>query len=192
MRILVAEDDNALRLVLTAKLKKMGYEVIVAEDGEYAWQAYRMYYPQLVLTDWMMPKVHGLELCRLIRGYHLEKYTYIIMLTSLSGKKNYLEGMNAGADDFLNKPVDMDELTARLHVAERILNLHTTVRQLEGLLPICAYCKNIRDEKNEWHPIEAYISRRSDASFSHGCCPKCVELFLKPQLEEIQRAKAQV
>jgi len=123
--------------------------------------------PQLIITDWMMPKVDGLDLCRMIRSHVQEKYAYVIFLTALTGKKYYYEGMEAGADDFLNKPVDMDELTARLRVAERILSLHTEVAQLEGLLPICSYCKKIRDEKDTWQPIEGYISTRTEATFSH-------------------------
>jgi DNA-binding response OmpR family regulator len=131
----------------------------------------------------MMPKVDGLELCRRIRSHEREKYAYIIFLTALAGKKYYQEGMEAGADDFLNKPVDMDELTARLVVAGRILTLHTEVTQLEGLLPICAYCKNIRDDQNTWQPIEGYISKRTEATFSHGYCPDCIEKYVKPDME---------
>jgi DNA-binding response OmpR family regulator len=191
MKILFADDDSVSRVILTARLKKMGHDVIVAGDGVEALVAFHTGKPQLVITDWMMPNLDGLELCRKIRSGVEEKYVYIIMLTAREGKKAYIEGIEAGADDFLHKPVDMDELAARLLVAARILSLHTAVRQLEGLLPICSYCKNIRDDKNSWMPIEGYISTRTDATFSHGACPSCVEKYVTPQLEELRRNKLQ-
>ena len=184
MRVLIAEDDDTSRLLLMAKLERLGHTIIAAQDGAEGWQTFVQEQPQLVITDWMMPELDGLELCRRIRAHHQEKYAYVIMLTALAGKERYLEGMDAGADDFLTKPVDMDELTARLRAAERILALHTEVKQLEGLLPICAYCKNIRDKDDSWQPIEGYISKRTEASFSHGYCPNCYELYIKPQLEK--------
>ena len=183
MKILIAEDDGVSRLILLTKLKNLGHTVIAREDGESAWNSFLVERPQLIITDWMMPKVDGLDLCRMIRSHVREKYAYIMFLTALTGKKNYHEGMEAGADDFLNKPVDMDELTARLRVAERILAMHSEMKQLEGLLPICSYCKQIRDDQNTWQPIEGYLSKRTEATFSHGCCPTCLEKIVKPELE---------
>jgi hypothetical protein len=81
------------------------------------------------------------------------------------------------------------DLNVRLRVAERILSLQQEVQQLEGLLPICPNCKKIRDEADEWQPVEAYISRRTDAQFSHGICPQCYETIMKPQLEELRRER---
>src|SRR5450755_2450414 len=99
MKILFAEDDAVSRVILTARLKKMGHDVIVAGDGIEAWDAFRTEKPQLVITDWMMPNLDGLELCRRIRARMEEKYVYIIMLTAREGKKAYIEGIEAGADD---------------------------------------------------------------------------------------------
>ena len=87
-----------------------------------------------------------------------------------------MEGMSAGADDFVSKPVGRDELAARLHVAERIVGLKAEVRTLQGMLPICSYCKKIRTDEDSWQQIEAYVQTRSDASFSHGICPDCYEV----------------
>ena len=129
--------------------------------------------PRIVITDWMMPLVDGLELCRMIRAQRKIHYTYIIILTALGGKSSYLEGMDSGADDFVTKPFDIDMLKSRLRVAERIVNLQTQVNQMEGLLPICAYCKRIRDSEGLWHPVETYVEGKSDTSFSHSVCPEC-------------------
>jgi PleD family two-component response regulator len=99
------------------------------------------------------------------------------LLTILGGKTNYLEAMNAGADDFITKPFDSEQLAARLHVAERILGLRKHVTQLEGLLPICACCKKIRDEQSHWQQIETYVEQHSQARFSHSICPECAEKY---------------
>ncbi len=127
MKILVAEDDRVSRLVLTTRLSKMGHIVVDAGDGESAWEAYRETAPDLVITDWMMPRLKGPELCKRIRQNQVGHYTFVILLTALAERLNYVEGMQAGADDFLTKPVDMEELNARLRVAERILALQSEV-----------------------------------------------------------------
>ena len=98
-----------------------------------------------------------------------------------------LATMAAGADDFISKPYDPDELKSRLIVAERIIGVQDRVKRLEGILPTCMYCKKIRDEQNEWVGIEAYITKRSEASFSHGVCPSCYESVLKQELSSLKR-----
>ena len=123
MKVLVAEDDKDSRELLTWILQKLGYQVVVAVDGKQAWDEYRHGKFRLVISDLLMPDIDGLELCRRIRAANHRDYTYIILLTALIGKKHYLAGMEAGADDFVTKPFDPDELRARLRVAERILKL---------------------------------------------------------------------
>jgi DNA-binding response OmpR family regulator len=121
MKVLIAEDDRDSRELLSWLLEKLGYQVVATENGKQAWDAYRQEKFRLVISDLLMPDVDGLELCRRIRSVHNNKYTYIILLTALIGKRDYLEGMEAGADDFITKPFDPDELKARLGVAERII-----------------------------------------------------------------------
>jgi len=186
MRVLIAEDDPVSSRILMATLERLGHEVEVAVDGLEAWERHVAAPAAVVITDWMMPRVDGLELARRIRGLGQERYTWIIMLTALRGRAHYLDGMEAGADDFVTKPVDAHELRARLRVAERVLGLYRAVRQLEGLLPICSYCKRIRDEAEHWSQVEEYISRRTEAQFTHGICPDCYERHLKPQLDTIR------
>src|SRR3989442_13311772 len=110
-----------------------------------------------------MPEIEGPELWRPMRARATDRYTYFLLIPATAGKKRYLEGMEAGADDFIAKPVDMDELRARLKAAERMLGLHHHVQQLERRLPICAYCKRIRDASERWGAIERYGEARSEA-----------------------------
>jgi two-component system, cell cycle response regulator len=122
MKVLIAEDDRDSRELLAWILEKLGYQVVATTNGKEAWDAFRKSRFRLVISDVLMPEIDGLELCRRIRKHKQSKYTYIIMITALIGKKDYLEGMDAGADDFVTKPFDPDELKARLRVAERIIS----------------------------------------------------------------------
>lgn len=184
MKVLIAEDDTASRMLLEHMVTKLGHEVVAVKDGMEAWKAFQKEHIPVLVSDWMMPRMDGPDLCRRIRAADRTRYTYIIVLTALGGKSNYLEGMNAGADDFVTKPVDVDQLAARLRVAERVLSLQAEVRQLAGLLPICMYCKRIRSDDNQWIAIEQYVAERTDASFSHGLCPECYAVHVKPQLRQ--------
>jgi diguanylate cyclase (GGDEF)-like protein len=124
MKILIAEDDTTSRLLFAATLRKLGHAVTAVENGQKAWEAWRAEAHPLLISDWMMPDMDGLQLCRMIRAEPSLQYTYIILLTALDSKGSYLEGMNAGADDFIIKPFDEEHLAARLRVADRILALH--------------------------------------------------------------------
>ncbi len=189
MNILLAEDDATSREILATQLTRLGHAVEGFVDGESAWAGFQEHKPDLVITDWIMPGIDGLELCRRIRGAHAPSYTYIIILTAMDRKVGYIDGMSSGADDFVTKPCDIVELTVRLRVAERILALQTHVNRLEGLLPICPRCKRIHTKTQSWEPVEAYFSKRTEAQFSHGICPECYETQMKPQLEMIRRRR---
>jgi DNA-binding response OmpR family regulator len=173
MKVLVAEDDTVSRYALATRLKKMGHEVIACEDGRDAWHAFLNERPRIIVTDWMMPELNGLELVGRIRAERRPQYTYVIMLTALGGKESFLQGMHAGVDDFVTKPIEHGGLEARMRVAERILSLQKQVHELRGLLPICMYCKKIRDEENQWHTLETYVGGRTEMSFSQALCPDC-------------------
>ena len=185
MKILLVDDDATSRIILAKQLRKLGHDVNEASDGEEGWLAYRLQQPRIVVTDLVMPRCDGFELCRRIRSLQGLKYTYLIMLSTQNSTINYREAMEAGADDFLGKPCDTDDILIRLRVAERLLQLTTKVNQLEGLLPICSYCKKIRDDQEEWRPVEQYINERSEASFSHGVCPECYEKRVMPELQAL-------
>ena len=190
MKVLIAEDDRVSRGLLKATLAHAGYEVVAAEDGEEAWRLLGApETPRLAVLDWMMPGIDGVEICRRLRRGEGAAYFYIILLTTKDRQEDVVEGLEAGADDYVTKPYDPHELRSRVRTGERILELKSSldakvselqealehVRQLQGLLPICMHCKSIRDEANTWHRIEAYIAEHADVRFSHGVCQKCLE-----------------
>ena len=201
MRIVIAEDDRVTARSLSGLTQAWGYDTAVASDGESALQIIQANAgPQIVLLDWMLPKAEGPEVCRRIRTLGLKAPSYVILLTSKSASADVVEGLDAGADEYLIKPFDVDELRARLNAGSRILELQerladqvreleaalVNIRKLTGLLPICAYCKSIRDDSNYWHRVEEYVSEHADVTFSHGICPKCL-----PRLEEELNAEPQ-
>ncbi len=198
MRVLVA-DDSAVSLALVQRLLgSWDYEVVTAKDGEQAWAVARdADGPLLAILDWEMPGASGPELCRRIRERAETRSSYLIILTGRDKTEDVIEGLTAGANDYLTKPFQPGELKARVGVGVRVMQLQAEVAQrvteleqalaqvrtLEGLVPICSYCKKVRDDQNFWHRVEAYVEQRSGAQFSHGICPDCYENILKPQLE---------
>ncbi|MGD0918823.1 MAG: response regulator transcription factor [Thermodesulfobacteriota bacterium] len=179
MEILIAEDSATSRLMLEDALRSMGHTSLVARDGNEAWEIFQREEVSLIISDWVMPGLDGLQLCRQIRSAKRPRYVYFILLTALEGKRNYMEAMEAGVDDFMNKPFDIDQLRARLNVAERIISLQVQVKQLQGILPMCSVCKKIRDKNNQWVPIETYFHQHTEADFSHGYCPDCLKAAMK-------------
>jgi CheY-like chemotaxis protein len=182
MNVLVAEDDPVALRVAQAVLAAAGHQVSVAENGEVALGVWQLSDQRVIVSDWLMPKLDGLELCRRVRAAPERPYTYFILQASRGGSESFLEAMDAGVDDFVTKPVPADELKARLRVAERILTLREHVVTLEGLLAVCSYCKRIRNADGGWGSLERYIEKRSKAEFSHGVCPESYDKHLKPQL----------
>ncbi len=198
MKALIAEDDTTSRVLLKAMLTKWGYDVTETSDGLEAWEALqRDDAPKLVILDWMMPGMDGAEICRKVRELDRLHPPYIMLLTALGQKEDIVTGLNAGADDYLTKPFDKDELRARIQVGQRVLELQDAlhqhihelqealehVRTLQGILPICMHCHKIRNDQKSWQRIESYVEAHSDAQFSHGLCPECLEKYY-PELEE--------
>jgi DNA-binding response OmpR family regulator len=187
MRILIAEDDVVTAHILQKLLRSWSYETVMVKDGLAAIDTLRGENPpELALMDWMMPGKDGPDVCRLLREQGAT--TYIILLTSRTERSDVVVGLDAGADDYLIKPFDSDELRARLKAGIRIIDLQTrlaahvaelqdalaNVRRLNGLIPICSYCKAIRDDSDYWHRVEEYVTEHADVKFSHGICPKCL------------------
>lgn len=191
MKILAVEDDAVARAILRQALRKLGHDVVEAHDGEAAWTLLETEPVRVVVSDWMMPNKDGLELCQRIRSRTGSEYIYFILLTSRDATaENQTAAADAGVDDFLTKPLDIAELWTRLRVAERILRYTTQVRQLEEMLPICSYCKKIRDDRNYWQQLEGYISERTGSDFSHSVCPDCYKRVVIPELEQLKTGAA--
>jgi DNA-binding response OmpR family regulator len=199
MRILIAEDDRVTARILTSLLTSWGYDTQVAYDGESALQMIAdERTPYLALLDWMLPGMDGPEVCRRTRASQSSTPGYLILLTSRNAQADLVEGLDAGADEYLVKPIDHGELRARLNAGTRILDLQArladhvkeletalgSIRKLTGLLPICAYCKSIRDDSNYWHRVEEYVSEHAEVTFSHGICPKCLPRVME-QIPEV-------
>ncbi len=133
MKILIAEDDITSRLMLKNLLLHWGYEVVAVENGKQAWEILQQpNAPAIALLDWVMPELDGIEVCRRVRAQEVIKSFYLIILTSLSGKKDLIQGLNAGADDFLTKPYDREELQARLNVGKRMIELQDKLLELSN------------------------------------------------------------
>jgi DNA-binding response OmpR family regulator len=188
MNVLIAEDDDTSRMVLKSLLIKWGYEVVETSNGDEAWQVLqREYAPRIAILDWVMPGISGEQLCRKVRELRTLPPIYTILLTVKRDKANVVAGLEAGANDYIRKPFDREELRARIGVGERVVRLEaalfervtklqdvmTEIKKLKGIIPICMHCHKIRADKESWERMEKYISEHSDAQFSDYICPEC-------------------
>jgi DNA-binding response OmpR family regulator len=190
MRILIAEDDAGLRHALFIHLSAWGYEPVLCADGVEARAMLRSGHPPpLALLDRNMPGFGGLELCREIRALPTLAPMYVVILTGDTAREDIMAGLDCGADEYMGKPVDWELLHVRLQIGARIVSLQQslaqrvlelqsaldTVKVLHGLLPMCSYCRRIRDDNDYWQQLESYVRTHTDAQFSHGVCPSCFE-----------------
>jgi sigma-B regulation protein RsbU (phosphoserine phosphatase) len=200
--VLIAEDEPVSRSLLERSLSEWGYRPLVCPDGAEALEKLQSpEAPRIAVLDWVMPGIDGVDICRAIREGDPPHQPYIILLTARARPEDIVQGLRAGADDYITKPVGRDELQARLQVAGRIAALQqrlsnrvieleqalARVRRLQGLLPICAYCKRIRDDQNYWNQVETYLAEHTDVQFSHGICPSCYQRVLKDESTDPDR-----
>lgn len=175
MDILVADDDPAIRAILSAALKGDGRRMLEAEDGARAWDLVRAEKPNLVISDWRMPGVEGPELCRRIRERRGEEYTYFVLMTAAGATpRDYAEASLSEVDDFLIKPLDPAQIRLRARAAQRLLAYANRLRELETIVPVCADCRRVRDDRNSYQQMETYFARHAGVLFSHGICPECL------------------
>ena len=206
MKILIADDSLVVRRRLASLLTQWGHEVVETKDGEEAWQRLcGAAVPPIAILDWVMPEPDGVELCKRIRETPALKKTYVLMLTGMANPEDIVTGLNAGANDFIVKPFNEPELQARVNVGMRMVELQAEltnrvtelelamaeITQLRSILPICAYCKSVRNDQNYWQTVEQYIGKHTDVKFSHGICPKCVETVVKPELARLEEEMKQ-
>ena len=199
--ILLVEDnpDDAELTRMAIEDQKIDNELVIATDGL---EAVEWYFGQgefaerdledttpILLLDINLPKINGFDVCRRIRAQETDHPPYILMLTTAGEKGDIVKGLGVGADDYLSKPFDAEELRARIEVGRRIIRMQAQmaeevkqlraalahVKTLQGILPICAFCKKIRDDDDYWRQVEEYVGSHSDAVFSHAICPECLK-----------------
>lgn len=197
MKILLVEDCETIRNKIKKELEKDNkFKVQETGTGYGALKNVKDEEIKIVLLDWELPDIDGIKVLRFLRKMKRDTYLYIIMLTGRNNKNDLIEGLGNGADDYIKKPFDMDELIARINVGQRIIQLYEKVKEkifalekslkeiktLKGLLPICSYCKSIRLDENYWQKLESYLSKNTDLKITHGICPECHKKFVKPYL----------
>ena len=191
-KILVVDDEPVNIRLVTAALKNE-YKILAALNGHDAVDLIKEHNPDLILLDVMMPDITGFDVCKIIKADKRFADIPVIFLTALDTQEGQLQGLELGGIDYLAKPINFTLLRLRVrnHIVlneQRDLLVRqkaeledalARVKQLEGIIPICMYCKKIRDDGQSWHQLEAYITNHSEAQFSHGMCPDCAEEQMK-------------
>ncbi len=200
MRVLIAEDNTISRLALEDRLRDWGYEVVAAAGGSEAWEVLESPDPpSLMILDWIMPGMDGIDICRRVRHIPGLNIAYILLLTGKDRKEDIIMGLKAGADDYITKPFNYEELRVRLQVGERVLDLQSAlatqirelkealshIKTLQSILPICSYCKRVRNDRSYWQQLDSYLREYADVQFSHGICPECQEKHVMPQFKDV-------
>jgi CheY-like chemotaxis protein len=200
----VADDDVLHQRLLAQTLTGWGFIPEVAGDGCRALELLTATDEScLALIDWVMPGLEGPDLVRQLRERPRQHQYYLILLSAHAGTEDVIAGLRAGADDYVAKPFDPDELYARLQVGVRVLLLQknlaakgaeladalASLRQLQGLLPICSYCKCVRTDNNYWQKLEHYLAQNTGLQLSHGICPGCYRDVVEPELERLRAGR---
>jgi DNA-binding response OmpR family regulator len=180
--VLVVDDNSANLKVLLALFQDHGLRVRVAKSGERALASCLDELPDLILLDILMPGVDGFETCRRLKAQASTADIPVIFMTSLTSIEDKLAAFSAGGVDYIPKPFQDVEVLARVNthltLRRRELQLKQALAEVEtlsGILPICSFCRNIRDDDGYWQRVEEYISKRTDAQFSHSFCPTCMK-----------------
>jgi len=204
-RILITDDTPDVLLLTTMVLEEEGYEVFKATSGGECLEIARAQRPDIVLLDVMLPDMTGTEVCKHIKQDEDLEGTFVILVSGVRVSSDYqADGLNVGADGYVIKPITNRELIARVQAVARIKRAEDALRQkereqkklilelqealaeirtLKGFIPICASCKKIRDDEGYWNQLEAYISKHTDAIFTHSICPQCAEKY-KAEIKE--------
>jgi len=176
--LILVVDDTPRNLQLVAEvLAREGFEPALATDGPSALAFAAQEVPVLILLDVLMPGMDGYEVCRRLKADPVTQAIPVIFLTARAESDDILAGFEAGGVDYVTKPFRAPELLARVRAHVHLRLAQQEIKVLRGFLPTCSHCKKIRDESGQWQPLEAYITARSEATFSHGLCPECVGLY---------------
>lgn len=197
--IILIVDDNPTNLrVLGHLLKPYDAELSVASSGEKALEIVKDIPPTLILLDVMMPALNGFEVCKRLKADEKTRDIPVIFITALTDKEDIIKGFELGAVDYVTKPFNPKELLARVkthlelkqaqdsqaHLINELKTALSHVKQLKGLLPICAHCKKVRNDTGYWQQVETYIESHSEAQFSHGICPDCIKKYYADYAED--------
>jgi len=196
-KILVSDDDLDVLLLSATLLREQGYEVYEATTGHECLEATRAHRPDMILLDVMLPDMTGVEVCRQIKNDEELRRAFVILVSGVRVSSEYqADGLNVGADGYMIKDMTNREFLARVSSMVRIKRVEDALREkekeqqklisefrealaeiktLKGLIPICASCKKIRDDEGYWNQLEAYLSKHTDAVFTHSLCPECVK-----------------
>ena len=207
-KVLVVDDDTGILVLSTSILRRAGYEVLGVSTGKECLDAVRTYHPDLVLLDVRLPDMSGIEVCRQIKSDDSLEDTFVILASGIQiSSEDQAEGLDIGADGYIVRPLSNKEFLARVQAGERIKRAEDALRQkereqeklvsqlraalveiktLKGFIPICASCKKIRNDEGYWDQLEAYISKHTDAVFTHGLCPECVEKY-KAEMKTVSK-----
>ncbi len=184
--ILVIDDQPANLKVLLSFLQKHDFLIYMVDSGQRALNVLPKIEPDLILLDVMMPGMNGFEICRRIKANKELGIIPVIFMTALDSVGDKMAGFSAGAVDYITKPFRRAEVMARIttHITLRkrekeLEQALEEIKTLTGILPICAYCKQVRNDKGYWQQVEEYIAEHSRAMFSHGICPSCYQRELK-------------
>jgi DNA-binding response OmpR family regulator len=188
MKILIAEDEYITRLMVQVSLEKWGYRVDCVSDGKEAWEVLRKpEAPQIAILDWEMPGLDGVEVCRRVKKLEKETPIYVILLTGRDNKVDILHGFDMGADDYMTKPFDDNELRARVRVAERLVHIQMSLAEsveelrnvldqmesLQRVLPVCESCHKIEGSDDNWISLDAAM--HSEPRILPMKCPDCTK-----------------
>jgi DNA-binding response OmpR family regulator len=186
--ILVVEDNVDNLRMLKIILEEEGYSVRPTTNGTIALSAAKAIPPDLVLLDITLPDIDGFEICRALKKTPNTKDVPIIFLTGKTSTDEMLRGFQVGGADYITKPFSNEVVLARISTHLQLRKMHVelidknknlelamaSIKNLEGLIPICASCKNVRDDKGYWEQVESYMTKHADITFSHSICPECM------------------
>jgi DNA-binding response OmpR family regulator len=202
--ILAADDDRVTQRASARAIEACGWIPLIVGSGDEALSVLeRSEGPLVAILDWVMPGLAGIDVCRRVRAVPREVQPYLIIATVRDQTSEIIDALDAGADDYMVKPIEPHELQARVRTGIRTIALQQTladrvdelkrtlsqVKELTGLLPICAFCKRIRDDQDYWQTVEEYLTHHTDVSFSHGFCPACIKVHLEPDLERLAKRR---
>lgn len=187
MKLLLVDDDETYRTLMKMHLQSSGHTVAEASTGEEGWTKYLSDPVGLIIADWHMPGMSGLDLCRKVRARPSREYTYFVLVSANpdmvpTEQEKYAGAVSAGVDDFISKTEPARAVMHRVKVADRIVELTRRLSELEGVISVCAYCKRVRSDDNAYQQLESYVQNHSRARFSHGVCPDCKPKVMKEAL----------